>query len=406
MYNLDEIVSLLQKRIEGSINEEESSILEAWAASNPYSQQILEKIDEEGQLWDDLMQKIELDQSDEDSWNSRLQEKTGQKIWNDNKLSNPTKILPFPWLKVACSFLLICTLSYVFFHYQKEQSNSNIEIVSEIPNPSSRAILRLDNGEIIELNSEKSGLRMGDDLSYVDGTAISEAKAIGTVQMLCLEVPKGGTYQLVLSDGTKVWLNSGSQLRYPLKFKAEERHVELIGEGYFEVQAKKHLTAGAKSAVRTPFSIKTKNQVIEVLGTAFNVEAYEDDTHEKTSLMHGKVRVLYGDKRANSIDLSPGEQSNTQMGAAVKSTFNPEDILGWKENMFVFNNTDLQQALKVLSRWYDFDVFYEGDIPQSQFFAEMKRSNKLSTVLKTLEKGGVKFRMEKQNNRFRLVVKK
>ncbi|MVZ65443.1 DUF4974 domain-containing protein [Sphingobacterium sp. DK4209] len=406
MYNLDEIVLLLQKRIDGSISKEETSILDAWAAGNPHSQQILDKIDEDGQLWDDLVQKIELDQSDESSWDSRLQEQTRQKIRSDNSLSNPTKTLRFPWFKVACSFLLICTLSYLFFHYQNEKSNSNIEIVSEIPNPSSRAILRLDNGKIIELNAEKSGLRMGDDLSYVDGSAISDAKGIGTVQMLSLEVPKGGTYQLVLSDGTKVWLNSGSKLRYPLKFKSEERHVELVGEGYFEVQAKKHLTAGAETPVRTPFSIKTKNQVIEVLGTAFNVEAYEDDAHEKTSLLHGKVRVLYGNKRANSMDLSPGEQSTTQMGAVVKSTFNPEDILGWKDDMFVFNNTDLNQALKVLSRWYDFDVFYEGDIPQSQFFAEMKRSNKLSTVLKTLEKGGVKFRMEKQNNRFRLVVKK
>ncbi|WKK57807.1 FecR family protein [Sphingobacterium sp. BN32] len=406
MYNLDEILSLLQKRIDGSISEEELTILENYASANPYFHQLLEKIGEDGVLWDDLVEKLELEKSDNDSWEERLKIQTIRKIRDHEINIPPVKLKRMSWLRIASLLLITLSISTLFILYQQSRNSSNIEIVSEIPTPSSKAILRLDNGKVIELNSAKSGLLIDNGLSYVDGTSVGNDSELSNIEMLSLEVPKGGNYHLVLGDGTKVWLNSGSVLKYPLKFKNNERLVELSGEGYFEVSTRYHQDHADQEQVRTPFLIHTKRQIIEVLGTAFNVEAYADDKVEKTSLVHGKVRVREAHRPAGKLNLNPGEQSIISNSAIEKTQFNTDDVLGWKDNKFIFNNTDLSQALNVLSRWYDFDVRYEGEIPQSQFYAEINRSNKLTTVLKTLEKGGVKFRMEKQDNRFRLVVKK
>ena len=406
MYNLDEILSLLQKRIDGSITEEESTVLECYASSNPYFQRVLEKIGEDGVLWDDLVEKLELEKSDKESWEERLRIQTLGKVREQEFKVFPNKFKRISWLRIASLLLVTLSISTLFILYQKSRNSSNIEIVSEIPTPSSKAILRLDNGKVIELDSAKSGLLIDNGLSYVDGTSVGNDSELSNTVMLSLEVPKGGNYHLVLGDGTKVWLNSGSVLKYPLKFKNHERLVELSGEGYFEVSTRFHTDLSDQEQVRTPFLIHTKRQIIEVLGTAFNVEAYADDKLEKTSLVHGKVRVREVLRSSEKLNLIPGEQSIISDSSIEKTQFNPDDILGWKDNKFIFNNTDLSQALKVLSRWYDFDVLYEGEVPQSQFYAEINRSNKLTTVLKTLEKGGVKFRMEKQDNRFRLVVKK
>ena len=403
MYTFEQIIILLKKRIDGSISLGERNVLEDWLAQNPTYYQIMDKIQDDGELWEDLIRKIELDQSDTKPWANELREKTLLKIKKNSKAS--LKLHNFWYLKIAGSILLIGTLTILFFVLRPAEVGSNIQVVNEISAPSSKAILTFDDGRLIELSSSKSGIQVGKGLRYSDGTPIQQHENMNQVSKATLEVPKGSSYQIMLSDGTKVWLNSGSALKYPLQFQDSARIVELVGEGYFEVAAKSHsVQEGFKK--RTPFSIKTKSQTIEVLGTAFNVQAYDEEFNAKTTLVHGRVKVYQQDKKSLGLLLSPGEQAVSNKDEIIKKRVDLEDVLGWKDDMFVFNNTDLSEALKVLSRWYDFDIHYEGTIPQTQLFAEIKRSNKLSTVLKLLEKGGVKFRMERQNDRYRLTVRK
>ncbi|MGH2622147.1 MAG: FecR family protein [Sphingobacterium sp.] len=391
----------MKKKIDGSISLAERNMLDEWFAQNPTYYQILEKIQDDGVLWEDLIRKIEMDQSDTIPWATELREKTLLKIKKNSKATLKLS----RYLKIAGSLMLISTFATLFFVLGPEDMNSNIQVVDEISAPSSKAILTFDDGRLIELSSSKSGISVGKDLRYSDGTPIQQKEKMDQVNRATLAVPKGSSYQIMLSDGTKVWLNSGSALKYPLQFQDSVRIVELVGEGYFEVTAKSH-SVGEGFKKRTPFSIKTKSQTVEVIGTAFNVQAYDEEISTKTTLVHGQVKVYQQDKKSQGLLLRPGEQSVSNKDEITKKRVDLDEVLGWKDDMFVFNNTDLSEALKVLSRWYDFDIQYEGAIPQTQLFAEIKRSNKLSTVLKLLEKGGVKFRMERQNDRYRLIVRK
>lgn len=403
MYTFEHIIILLKKKIDGSISLAERNMLDEWFAQNPTYYQILEKIQDDGVLWEDLIRKIELDQSDTKPWATELREKTLLKIKTNSR--STLKLSNNWYLKIAGVILLVGTFAALFFVVRPLEVGSNIQVVNEISPPSTKAVLTLDDGRLIELSSSKSGIQIGKELRYSDGTPLGQQENMNQVSKATLEVPKGSSYQIMLSDGTKVWLNSGSALKYPLQFQDTARIVELMGEGYFKVTAQTH-SAGEGAKKRTPFYIKTRSQTVEVIGTAFNIQAYDEEIGEKTTLVHGRIKVYQQDKRSLGLLLDPGEQSVSNKEEITKKRVNLEDVLAWKDGMFVFNNTDLSEALKVLSRWYDFDIHYEGAIPQTQFFAEIKRSNKLSTVLKLLEKGGVKFRMERQNDRYRLIVKK
>lgn len=403
MYNLDDILLLIQKKIDGSISLEELSLLNHLLSRNPYLKEVIDKIEDESFLWEDVVRKIELDQSDDSSWEKRLKENVLQKLDNESGQQQTMRNLKFLWMKIAGAIALIVSISFLYMVFRNDKQAYNIEIVDEISAPSEAIILRLNDGSMIELESSKSALLVGAELHYADGELLQYD--LDSVEMMDLEVPKGKSFQIMLSDRTKVWLNSGSKLRYPMKFEDDKREVELEGEGYFEVAEKTHKHADNNTDVRTPFLIKTRKQIVEVIGTAFNIEAYGDDKLEKTTLVHGKVKVYLKEEEDRGVELIVGEQSATGANKITKRLVDLDDVIGWRQDMFVFNNTDFDQALKTLSRWYDFDVVYEGEIPKSQFFAEIKRSNKLSTVLKILEKGGIRFRMEKYGDRFRLVVK-
>lgn len=406
MYNLDELLVLLKKQMDGSISETEAATLAELTARYPQIHQVLDKVQDDASLWEDLLRKLELQQKDEQAWEVSLIHRTHQKINATKHIVPISSRKSYRFLKIAATVLLVGMFSTLFITYSYLNRDSNIRIVHEINAPTSRAVLHLDDGSSIELDPAKVGLQVGENLTYVDGSALNSEANLKAVKMATLEVPKGSSYQLALSDGSKVWLNAGSTLTYPLLFSATERIVELKGEAYFEVAAKTHFASSGNTQIRTPFYIKTRKQTVEVIGTAFNIEAYAEDELEKTTLVHGKVKVHYTANTASSLFLEPGEQAQSSRVSIKKGAVQVHEVLSWKDNRFVFNNTDLSQALKILSRWYDFDIQYEGEIPQTQFYAAINRTNKLSTVLKILEKGGVKFRMEEENNRFRLIVRK
>jgi ferric-dicitrate binding protein FerR (iron transport regulator) len=203
---------------------------------------------------------------------------------------------------------------------------------------------------------------------------------------------RGNQYQLVLADGSKVWLNSASSLRFPTAFTGDRREVELDGEGYFEI---------AKNAAK-PFHVKTQTQDIEVLGTHFNVNAYADEAATKTTLLEGSVKVRQWSmvngqlKTDNEALLSPGEQAVLKANSRFTIDRSPDldQVMAWKNGWFEFEKTDIKTIMRQISRWYDVDIRYETKTDNETYGGRISRSLNLSNILKMLENYGVHFKLE------------
>jgi ferric-dicitrate binding protein FerR (iron transport regulator) len=191
---------------------------------------------------------------------------------------------------------------------------------------------------------------------------------------------------VVLPDGSKVWLNAASTLRFPVAFEGKERGVELSGEAYFEV---------AKNAAQ-PFKLKVPGKIeIEVLGTVFNVNAYTNEKNSYTTLVEGSVSVSHTNKTDSRIVLKPGDQLQAgEAGMALTQKANVEKAVAWKNGLFNFEGVGLREMMRQLERWYNLEVVYEGNVPDVVFFGEMSRTLKLSDVLSGLERADVHFRLE------------
>jgi len=318
------------------------------------------------------------------------------------------KVYPMPrrkntWLRyAAAAAILACILGAFIWFREKGQSPAPLATntatpANDILPGGSKAQLTLADGTIIELDSAgnrnlatQQGSRVinknGEVIYTPDGNT-QHMTAINT-----LRTPRGGTYQLSLPDGSKVWLNAGSAVSYPVAFTGRERLVELTGEAYFQVAPHADM----------PFKVKVNDkQVIEVLGTSFNVMAYEDERYISTTLLQGAVRVTLNGKQ---VVLQPGQQAKAAEAQLSVKTLDPNGIskaIAWKEGRFNFQDATLQEIMRQLSRWYDIEVVYEKGVPDIEFIGEIERSLPLSDVLKGLKMSGVNFRLE---NGKRLIV--
>ena len=209
--------------------------------------------------------------------------------------------------------------------------------------------------------------------------------------MNTMHVPKGGQYQLTLPDGTRVWLNSASSITYPTAFSGSERSVTISGEAYFEVAKK----------VNSPFHVRIGDRAeIQVLGTSFNVNAYEDETDIRTTLLDGKIRI---EQQQRSVVLAPGQQARLHTGLPATASdpairvighADIDKVMAWKNGYFNFEDMPFGEAMRQLARWYDIDVVYENGIPDIPLGGETSRNLKLSDLLKGLAGAGVKYRLE------------
>ena len=198
-----------------------------------------------------------------------------------------------------------------------------------------------------------------------------------------LSTPRGGQYMLTLEDGTKVWLNAASSIKYPSAFSAGERTVELTGEAYFEV---------AKDAGR-PFAVKVNGMAVNVLGTHFNVMAYGNEEATAVTLLEGAVNVT---KDKDKVSLRPGQQALLKTGGALKviNNVNLEETVAWKNGYFQLDHTKLAVLMRQVERWYNVDVVYEGKIPNRQFGGKIYRNSDIKDVIKILEVSKVYSRTE------------
>lgn len=297
------------------------------------------------------------------------------------------------WIPYAAAAILVISVgiwsSLNWISQHREQRKETFHEIVDIAPGSNQARLTLADGQQVDLKRNQKGIIMGDALTYENGTAVLSAGASGeanfsAVNMLQLETPKGGTYQVTLSDGTKVWLNAASKLKYPIKFAERERRVEIIGEAYFAVAKDKS----------KPFKVICKGHEIEVLGTEFNISAYADEGVTRTTLVKGRVRVSSGTSSQSAFALQPGQQALTNDGYTKVQEIDVQPYIAWKDGYFFFDNTSLADMMKQIANWYDVQVSYERPMPQERFSGAMSRNVTLQTVLRLLKMSEIKYHIE------------
>lgn len=300
----------------------------------------------------------------------------------------------FSKLSVAAMVVVCLAFGIWFYRASKMESAKKVlatHTTNDVGPGGIKAVLTLSDGKKISLDKANAG-----EIANQNGISISKnsegqivymvtAKATDEAPVISyntIETPNGGQYQVVLPDGTRVWLNAASSLKYPTQFSGSEREVTLSGEAYFEV---------AKNR-KKPFRVKSKEQEIEVLGTHFNVNSYQYEDGIKTTLLEGSVKVL--SKQNNQARLLlPGQQSVVKETAFLIREVNTEDAVAWKEGLFQFNEADLKSVMRELARWYDVKVRYEGNIQPLRFGGAIQRNLSLSQALKILEKSQVHFKI-------------
>lgn len=267
--------------------------------------------------------------------------------------------------------------------------------VNDIAPGGNKAILTLADGSAITLDDSVTGVlakQGGTQVIRLNNGPLAYNKTTENTgsQVLynTLATPRGGQYQLVLPDGTKVWMNASSSLRFPTAFNSHERVIELSGEAYFEVApdaTKPFRVAVAAAGGNNPFNV-------EVLGTHFNVMAYGEENNFNATLLEGAVRISHG---GSFNKLLPGQQARIDKNNEVK-ILQPDmdEVMAWKNGDFLFNSYDVEKIMHQLSRWYDVDIVYEGKIPGGHFSGIVSRNNNISQVLKILEAGGMHFSIE------------
>jgi transmembrane sensor len=249
------------------------------------------------------------------------------------------------------------------------------------------AVLHLSDGRTIVLDSASNGtLAMQGKVQVVkeNGTLKYVGKA-DVVVYNDISTDKGRQWQLVLPDGSKVWLNASSSIHYPLSFTGKERLVEVTGEAYFEVVHNATL----------PFKVKVGNQVIEDIGTAFNVNAYSNEPAIKTTLVQGIVKVSTFQHSASNIVLKPGEQASGTTNGLKVAKVDVDEVLAWQRGLFSFHHADIQTIMRQLARWYNVEVKYESKVPEDKTFTgEIGRDLTLAQVLRGLQKMNVHIKIE------------
>jgi len=316
------------------------------------------------------------------------------------------------WTRLLAAALVLLMLA-VGTYFIKNQHSPVLysQYHGELIPGGNKATLTLADGTKVSLTDATNG-KLAEQAGVsirktADGQLLYELKEVSSLVQQdkspilynTISTPAGGQYQLILPDRTHVWLNAASSLRYPSSFAAlKERRVELKGEAYFEVTK---LNAGA---VHIPFIVASRKQEVEVLGTHFNINSYEDEKFAATTLLEGSIRV----SRPAVFErvIAPGEQALAGQDLQVIHV-DPSTAVAWKNGLFKFENADIHTIMKQFSRWYNVDVVYEGKIPNNKFTGEVYRNMDASKALKILSYAKINFRIEAadhENIRKKIVI--
>ena len=301
------------------------------------------------------------------------------------------------WIAAASIIMIIGLGGYYFFSGKEEMQNDIVQTPAsqeDIKAPvSSRATITLANGQQVYLDSFKSGTIALEGFVQVkklpDGQIVytkGQMDSKGSVAKLIyntLTNPRGSrVIDMTLADGSRVWLNAGSSLTFPVSFTGNDRQVSITGEAYFEIKEDK----------LKPFKVLFNETQVEVLGTHFNINAYDDEPDARTTLLEGSIKI---NTRNEYKILKPGNQAVIDGGdMQILNKVNVDETIAWKNGFFEFNNADIETLLRQSARWYDIQVAYQGNKPADRFTGKISRSVNLSEFLKVLEYSEVHFKME------------
>lgn len=377
MNNSFKIADLIVKSIKGTISSTEQVELDQWIKESSDNLSVFEKAtDPKSQL-----NKLEI-------YQLFKKDKAWSKLESELFQAKTVQLTSRKWMLYAASILfpLLITIS-IFYVYDREETTTLSDIDTVVMPGSQKAVLLLSNGGSLELGKESSLAEFNEADVMIknenDALVYSAENKRGKVKELVyniLNTPRGGGYNLELADGTKVWLNAGSSLKFPVDFTDSTRKVYLVGEAYFDV------IHNGKS-----FIVSVDKMDVRVLGTSFNISAYSDESEIKTTLVEGKVLVQISDSSTTSLIskiLTPNNQ------AIVSKTYSDIDIAkvntshytSWINGKLEFENEDLDQVMKTLARWYDFN--YEFENPEAMnyhFSARINNTENISTILEMLE---------------------
>jgi ferric-dicitrate binding protein FerR (iron transport regulator) len=319
-----------------------------------------------------------------------------KEIWEKTGIAKPVvQMRWFRWVAAAAVLILMLgSAAYLVFYNNNaadkvaKGTTQKERFRNDIPPGGNKAVLTLADGSTIILDNVQNGTLAQQGNTKVikeDGKLAYNLTSTGINEVLynTISTPRGGQYQVDLPDGSRVWLNAASSLHFPTAFVGKERRVEITGEAYFEV---------AKNKAQ-PFIVSVNGAEVQVLGTHFNVMAYNDENAIKTTLLEGSVKFVNG---STSSLLKPGQQSQLSENGQVKvvSNVDVDAVTAWKNGNFDFQGEDIETVMRQLSRWYNVDVVYRNK-PDELFYAEIPRNTKLSDVLKALElTGKLRFGIE------------
>lgn len=384
------IAYLLAGYIRKTLTRSEHDELDDWVADNDDNMKLFEEMTDENNIDQNL------------SWLNELAtrqalEKVRQKI-EFNKPGKP--VIKWRIWVAAASVLLIAALFFILKNNHGTKTKP-AEIAEDVQPGGNKAIVTLSDGSVIDLSSAKAGFLKNDNGAFL--TKTSEGRISYTIPLPSdssrlrsddsrlayntLTTPKTGQYMITLGDGTKVWLNAESSLKYPLGFSGKERKVQLTGEGYFEV---------AKDASR-PFKVMLSDSTeVQVLGTHFNVMSYPDETAKEVTLLEGSVKVTQLVTH-NSKLITPGQQAQiTNNSITIKPNVDLDEVTAWKNGQFVFHNEEISFIMRQVQRWYGVQVSYKIN-SSDHFNATISRNEPISKLLHYLEATN-KIHFKIQNN--------
>lgn len=397
-------IRLIQKYLGGKASPEEEHFIEAYYES-------FDTTDEQPHLQDE---------QDKELLGRDMKAAIWQRIEQKEQHNNVIPIRQRIWFRVsvAAAIVVVAAVPVYYLIVRTPSPKAMVKTESQqatLPHDalpgSNKATLTLADGTVIDLDKAANGALATEDGSTVSKKEDGRLEYRQTRSPLTthhspayntLTTPHGGQYYLELPDGSRVWLNAATSIRYPTAFTGNERLVELTGEAYFEI--KKNHEKPFRVHLTDPSTGEGGRQgIIEVLGTHFNVNAYPDEALFKTTLLEGQVRQWAGSDATNmndAVTLKPGQQAqmkNTNVGNGhirVVDEADTEEAIAWKNGLFYFDNVDIQAIMRQLARWYKVQVVFKGKVPARRFAGQVSRSSNLSQVLKILELSKIHFTIE------------
>lgn len=410
---IDRLLACLLAELEGDLTPKDQLFVQQWRQASSENEALHRELQESGVLRGWLAQYQEFETK------SALQRLKAKRHRPEN-LSDKSEIhsrrrMVLARATAAAAMILIAlgVLFWKFGPHDRDQLSTDAghRSIVDIAPGTHGAILTLADGSEIDLSEQQQGVVIGDLVRYLDGTEVVEARrpdAGGHLSnQLSLKIPRGRTYQITLPDGTKVWLNAASILRYPQAFEpGAERVVELEGEAYFDVTTLYQMN----SQRRIPFKISANGQLVEVLGTEFNISAYPDDPQTSTTLVEGSVRVSIPQQEGDMADqvvLRVGQQSTFSHSGDPKIVVSQVDAKAfteWRSGLIVFSGADIHSVFRQIERWYDVSFEFEQPLPEMHWHGEIPRTIPLSQLLDALsKKTNMKFELKEER---RVVVYK